>query len=337
MPRSDKKNRPAPTPTPQVEPEPKEVVWSEDPASRDYREVLVEDIGGGIGLWRLHIDALREQDVNARAMSTAQMNRLSATMKRDKRLESLPLVAVTPRGVEVVSGHHRTRAARSAGLTVIPVLVDTTDLSRSQIIAKQLAHNSLQGEDNVEILRRLYEEIDDVDARLEAFLDPKDLELQVPDRVSLPAMDLDIAFKSVLVMFLPHQADMFERAAQQIVELADLNRDDLILLDKDMQKRWDAMMRRVGKEYDARAMNVVMERLILAAADHLGLDGVRPEDVDPGEWVAFADLFKSAMVPPDAAEVIRAAVEKYQKDEKASPKNLWQVVEMWAADYLGGA
>src|SRR6266699_1322539 len=47
-----------------------------------------------------------------------------------------------------ISGHHRTRAATAAGLSELFVLVDVTGLSRSQIAAKQLAHNAIEGQDN---------------------------------------------------------------------------------------------------------------------------------------------------------------------------------------------
>src|SRR5690606_30860385 len=111
--------------------------------------------------------------------------------------------------LEIVSGHHRTRAARSAGLTNLYALVDVTRLSPSKVKAKQLAHNSIQGIDDKELVARIYADIEDVDARLEAFIDPKDLELDLPDKVSLPDIDINIDFKSVLIMFMPAQAEAF--------------------------------------------------------------------------------------------------------------------------------
>jgi len=66
----------------------------------------------GLEIWRVHIDELREQDINARSQPKAMFDRLAATIRRDKRLEALPLVAATENGLEIVSGHHRVRASR---------------------------------------------------------------------------------------------------------------------------------------------------------------------------------------------------------------------------------
>src|SRR5437762_1667585 len=107
----------------------------------------VLDLGNGLELWKVPPSALREQDVNARSMPKAMFERLSQTIGRDKRLESLPLCAKTERGLELISGHHRTRAATAAGLTEMFTLVDVTGLTRSQIAAKQLAHNAIEGQD----------------------------------------------------------------------------------------------------------------------------------------------------------------------------------------------
>ena len=76
----------------------------------------VMELGNGLELWKVHPSSLREQDVNARAMPKAMFERLAQTIGRDKRLESLPLCAKTDRGIEIISGHHRTRAATSAGV-----------------------------------------------------------------------------------------------------------------------------------------------------------------------------------------------------------------------------
>lgn len=97
------------------------------------------ELGNGLELWKVHPSSLREQDVNARSMPKAMFERLSQTIGRDKRLESLPLCAWMEKGLEIISGHHRTRAATAAGLSELFVLMDVTGLTRSQIAAKHLA------------------------------------------------------------------------------------------------------------------------------------------------------------------------------------------------------
>ena len=109
------------------------------------------DLGEGLGLWRVHVDDLHEQALNAQVMPSDMFARLSATIGRDNRLESLPFCAMTDLAdadepyIEIVSGHHRVRSARAAGLFYVHCLVDETGLTPDQIRAKQLAHNSIAG------------------------------------------------------------------------------------------------------------------------------------------------------------------------------------------------
>ncbi len=113
------------------------------------------ELGGGLELRFVHVDVLLEQDVNARTMTPDMFQRLQETVGRDQRLESLPFCAETAKGVEIVSGHHRVRAARAAQVSTIPVIVDVTGLTPSQIKAKQLAHNAIAGYDDPDALARL--------------------------------------------------------------------------------------------------------------------------------------------------------------------------------------
>jgi hypothetical protein len=56
-------------------------------------ERLIE-LEGGLEIWRVDIDEAREQDVNARAMPPQMFERLSKTIESDRRMESLPFLAV---------------------------------------------------------------------------------------------------------------------------------------------------------------------------------------------------------------------------------------------------
>jgi hypothetical protein len=170
------------------------------------------ELGNGLELWKVHPSALREQDVNARSMPKAMFERLSQTIGRDKRLESLPLCARTEKGLEIISGHHRTRAATAAGLSELFTLLDVTGLTRSQIAAKQLAHNAIEGQDNEQLLAEIYRQIEDADSKLEAFVDQK-LDVEVP-RVKIEGLDVEIDFKTVLLIFLPRVKERLDKAIE---------------------------------------------------------------------------------------------------------------------------
>ena len=144
------------------------------------------------------------------------LNQLAKNIGKGKNLESLPYCALTENHVEVVSGHHRCRAARKAEMLWIFILLDTNELSREEIVAKQLAHNSIQGYDDKEMLKRLFDEIKDVDLKLEAFIDPKDVDLPEPEKVPLLDITPDFDFKHVSLVFLPSQMQKFDSVLDRL-------------------------------------------------------------------------------------------------------------------------
>jgi hypothetical protein len=103
-------------------------------------------------------------------MPEEMFRQLTKNVEKRGVLESLPYCTLTERGVEVVSGHHRIRALRAAKYSKpVWILLETQRLSRDEIRAKQLAHNTIQGFDNPDILREIYLAIADADKRIEAF------------------------------------------------------------------------------------------------------------------------------------------------------------------------
>ena len=147
---------------------------------------LMLDLGKGLWIARSHIDKIREQTLNARVMTKDMMERLAKNIKTHGNLESLPYCALVKKPklhVEVISGHHRIRASRMANMLEIHYLLDTNNLTRDDIVARQLAHNSIQGFDDKEMLKKLFSNIKDSDIQLEAFIHPKDSEYEVGEQV----------------------------------------------------------------------------------------------------------------------------------------------------------
>lgn len=284
----------------------------------------VLDLGSGLKICKVNIEELREQDLNARVMNADMFNRLASNIKKDNRLESLPFVAETENGLEIVSGHHRVRACRTAGVTDIFVILDDTGLDKDSIRAKQLAHNSLQGEDNKQIVREIYEMIEDAEKKLEAYISPE-LNDEL-DKLAIKDIVFDVDIKTILVTFLSYELDTFERCAKKLNE----SYSELYVADIENIKLFTECVKRVNKEYDIRAMNTALTKMAEIVLEHLG------EDVEDYERVSVRDLLKSAYIPKESAEVIQRAIEKAEKEKTITNKNRWQILEYWAADYLGG-
>jgi hypothetical protein len=167
---------------------------------------------------RVLIENVREQDRNARIMPANMQKSLAANIARDGHLESLPLAHLLASGEwEIISGHHRLRAAREAGLGEVALLAYLKELPRNTVRSKQLAHNAHEGFDDPGVLRDLYLEIDDADARLSTFLDPEKLNLQAVEQ-PLRIEDVRIPFEwhYVSFAFLPYQRDAFDLLCERM-------------------------------------------------------------------------------------------------------------------------
>lgn len=287
----------------------------------------VYDLGKGLALYKAELKDLREQDKNARYMSNEMFDRLSSTIKRDERLEQLPFCKVGKRKLEIISGHHRVRAARQAGVHEIFVLADETDLTPSQVIAKQLAHNSIQGTDDEQILRQLWESIEDVDARLEAFIDPADLEIDVQP-TPLGDVRLDFDYSTVLINFLPYEKELFHRALEQIGENLDKNADGMYMAELKLLEEFKEAVNRIQNEYEVRAVGTILSTMSEIVLRHLG------EELPEEERVHLRDVLGQTYIPTEVAEVLQRAIAKADREGIVSRENRWQLLEYMAADFL---
>jgi hypothetical protein len=286
------------------------------------------ELGNGLELWKVHPSSLREQDVNARSMPKAMFERLSQTIARDKRLESLSLCAKTERGLEIISGHHRVRAATAAGISEMFVLVDVTGLTRSQIAAKQLAHNAIEGQDNEQLLAEIYRQIEDAESKLEAFIDAK-LDVEVP-KVKIEGLDIDIDFKTVLLIFLPRVKARLDRALEYLRSSGHRLDGVYIAADTDYSPLEKAV-RKIHEEYDIRVVADILGKMADLALQACG------ESVADPERVHLKDIFGTTWIRKEAASTIVDAVQKMLKAGDIGQTNRWQALEYWAAEYLGKA
>jgi len=220
---------------------------------RSKVEPLVSySLGEGLEVWQVPTAMPKEQSVNARAMNPEMFLQLANNIKNRGQLESLPFCAVTDDGLELVSGHHRVRAARKAELNEIWVMVDTSGLSKDHIRSKQLAHNSLQGQDNQDLLRQIYLSIEDAEAKMEAYINLDELkETDFNVKLTTSDFELELETKTISLLFLPLQAKLLVNAVQR---LKDMETDNVILA-------------QIG-EYDKviKTMDVVSQKMKIQSA-----------------------------------------------------------------------
>jgi hypothetical protein len=116
--------------------------------------------------------SLRLLKKNARYFKKSVFDQLVANVAQDGMLSSVPLCHRLEDGsLEVVSGNHRVQAAVKANLDRILVIVIPKTLDGGDLVARQLSHNALVGQDDKQILAELWRDIGDLEHRLYSGLD----------------------------------------------------------------------------------------------------------------------------------------------------------------------
>lgn len=173
-----------------------------------------------LALWLVPVELIREQDVNARVMNNEKFDRLAQNIKQDGVLESLPLcyLKTNPAGNQeffLISGHHRTRAARKAGVLNIHALVYEREMSRDEVISKQLSHNSLNGYDDKEVLGRLYNEIVEISFKISSGITDLDIKIDSTG-VQIDDIKIELNYELINILFLPKQVQHMEKILKTI-------------------------------------------------------------------------------------------------------------------------
>lgn len=224
----------------------------------------IAQISETTSVWKVHLDSLRERDVNARVMEQNKFKQLSANIGASGELESLPLVTPVPGRDEfyIISGHHRTRAARQAGVMVVAVLVIERELTDDEITAKQLAHNALAGYDDADTLKRLYESIQDLDQRIASGLTDLEIKVEAP---SIPSDEIDVQFEfePVYILFMKAGHERFQ-------EMLDKLEDDakIYAADKEDFARYTKMINTVSKSANIRNVAGIMTKIMDIVDEH---------------------------------------------------------------------
>ncbi|MFI2434666.1 ParB N-terminal domain-containing protein [Streptomyces sp. NPDC018693] len=206
-------------PEPAPDPGPTGMSWDTSNPPQD-----VMQIGEDLFIRWVDVASLREQDINAQVMQPRHFERLTGNIRKRGMVESLPYCH-QPGGtgpIEVISGHHRSRAARAAGLARIPAIIDTRTMRRSEVIAKQIAHNELHGDPDKDVLAQLVSMIDNVDDLIATGLDENQLPTVEPDDTKLAIPHGEFDWRAATLMFLPHQMEDFKEAVTAIANGTDL-------------------------------------------------------------------------------------------------------------------
>ena len=161
-----------------------------------------------------HCDLLEK---NAHYMDKPIFERLTENIKEDGFLSQLPFALKKDTGrYLILSGNHRVKAAKKAGLKNI-LLLFVEGIDKEKQLAYQLSHNSLVGKDDAAILKDLFDEITSIENKEYSGLN----ELDFPDfkADSLPTInEKDIELHEIKFMFTNIRAEQVNKLLEVLEE-----------------------------------------------------------------------------------------------------------------------
>lgn len=217
----------------------------------------IAELDCGLEVWKLSITCLKEQDINAQVMDDRRMKILTANIKNKGALESLPYVCKKGDRFYIISGHHRVKAANNAGLTYVYCLVDTNDLTLSQITSKQIAHNELVGTQDNEILSMLVKQMNEVDDIIASGLDEKFLNKISANNLVIDIPHLDFDWRTVSLAFLPKQLNDFE----ELVKMVNSGDDMVGLANREQYDKFVKTCVKYGKTKNVKSISTAISML----------------------------------------------------------------------------
>jgi hypothetical protein len=275
---------------------------------------------------------------NARYMRHEQFARLVDNVRKDGRLTSVPFAVREPDGrYLVLSGNHRTRAAIDAGLKEIEVMVTDDELSHDQRIGIQLSHNSIAGDDDLGVLKSIYESVENVDWRQYSGLDDKTLELLAEiDTSSINEANLD--YQSLSILFFPSEVERVKAVLEEALALASGASEKWVARYDDHARMLKALSL-IGESSGVSNVATSIGLLLDVFEDNVNqLSSAwwdeKADEAKHNNWVPV-ETVTGANAPATSLGVVKKALEKaIGRGEADTP---WQALEVLAAEYLAGA
>jgi hypothetical protein len=167
---------------------------------------------------RINPREIKLLEVNARYMKAAEYQQLVQNIKNDGKLTSVPFCCLDENwDWEVLSGNHRVQAAIEAGLQEIDIMCTEEELTQNQKLGIQISHNSITGQDDLAILKQLYESIDDIAYKSYSGLD--DDTLQLLDKVGNQSMSaIGLEYQVMNMVILPTELNMVRKIMDKVKE-----------------------------------------------------------------------------------------------------------------------
>lgn len=220
--------------------------------------------------WKIQtvsVDEIEGAKLNANAMSKKDFAQLVENIRMSGLSSTIACYKRTDGKYEIISGHHRYKACVQLGYHDLPVLyADESDLSRDEIIGIQLSHNTLHGEDDKGILKRLFEEISSIDYKKFAHVNVD--ELEVGDGFVGSIVPVSEHYKVGLVLYR-RDIELLEELFGIVREENDTN-DMVILADGEKhEEEFIDTITAVKEQFDIKSVSIAFGKMLSLAREAL--------------------------------------------------------------------
>lgn len=245
---------------------------------------------------------------------------------RDKRLHNTKLLL---QNYHCFVEHSKSAVYEASQLSEDDDFEELMEELMSQTDGRVMAHNAISGFDDQSTLKEIAKMIDDVDDMLESYIGKDIIGEPMAELEKLLSPKVEFDWKNITFTFLPHQL----RDLDQLVKvLGSLSPDMLGVADIDQHEEFIETITKYQQFANVKNTGAAIHAMIKATEalfDDLHFD-------ESQEWVQLPNLFGSPAIPKEAADTITQALDKMVKEGEIGPKNKWQALEYWAADYLAG-
>ncbi len=216
---------------------------------------------------KVDISLIDELEVNANEMSAEDFAQLTDNIAKSG-LSSVPTCIKKNTGrYLMISGNHRLKACKKLHYKVLGILYCEEDkISQDEAIAIELSHNSLHGEANVSILKKLFESIQSVDFKKFAHVNIDEIKPVSTDGIDITAIQENFVFTVILY---PNSYDSLDSLFGDIREQARKSDALILATEEDNEKSLLRLQQEIGKEFNIKSPSITFAKMLELANERL--------------------------------------------------------------------
>lgn len=284
-------------------------------------------------------------DLNAHFMRFEVFQQLVANVHSDEALTSVPFAwhlqddQTKARQYhedgspiyEVLSGNHRVKAAISAGLTEIDVMITDDYLTPDRRVAIQLSHNAIFGEDDPATLKTLFMSIQQPAMKLYAGLDDKTLKLL--DDVTVGSLsEANLTFQTISMAFLPEEIEIVNEA-WDAAKRAAANAKGYWLVNMAAYDKVMNAIEATSTSHNIKNVATCMMLVLDIFARHIDelaegwYDTERQSAKKNAKLVPISTVLGDDLIPAATAANLKRLTDRLIGEKAIDPRQRWQVLD----------